>query len=192
LFAAVEKGLVICPETFAPWNNPNKPELYDRLPVPRRLDCGVNAGVIGLDRERDAGLLNVWCGLVERAFADPTLQPLISWYDQGSLIWALESLGLLDAVRPEHVRWNTCADGMWATPEGPKVRRRYHGGKYLRGELLANHPGASILHWMGRPKLSDQIDPEPVREKPAARPAAPPVQRPGRPRAPIPRTMRAH
>lgn len=84
----------------------NRPQLYERFPVPRRLTIDrPNAGVVGLRVGRDDDLLNAWVWMVARASDDPQVASWLRWWDQGALQWAMESTGRHHCVSHE-LRFN--------------------------------------------------------------------------------------
>lgn len=107
LFHEIEQGPFVIRHWDEPYPQPNHSSLYHRFRVPVRLPPGrgINSGVVGLKIDRDAELLEAWSGLVSHAAMDPTIRPLISWYDEGALQWALEETGTTERVLPWH-GWN--------------------------------------------------------------------------------------
>ncbi len=165
LFEMLKSRAVLTPELYTGVDCQNFEELYERAPVKARSEgLAINAGVMGFDRERDADIIDAWCGFVERCFAEPDLKPLVAWYDQGALIWAVQSIGRADAVLREST-WNCLAD---RTTRGG--RRKYHADR-LREEIAAAHPGAAIVHWAGREKLDALLLPAGAPHRPAPAPA---------------------
>lgn len=82
----------------------NRPKLYERFPVPRRMTLDrPNAGVFGCDvsRPKDRQLLDCWRFMVGEAARDEEIRRTVSWFDQGSLQWALEKCGLVNCVTHE-------------------------------------------------------------------------------------------
>lgn len=77
----------------------NKDSLYSLVPpVKERLTTEQlpNNGVIGFDKSNPAHLhiLRKWAAIVTEAALSPDMQAGLSWYDEGALQLALESLGL--------------------------------------------------------------------------------------------------
>ncbi|HEY6235648.1 MAG TPA: hypothetical protein VIW69_11150 [Candidatus Elarobacter sp.] len=147
LFALLDDGPVFTPENLAPALTPNRPELYERLPIARAFDPArpaVNGGVSGWRRGRDDAALAAYIRPVAAATHDRAVRDAISWHDQGALIWAIQSLGLEDRVLSSP-RWNLSvahagvSNEMLAWDDGLVER--------LRTAL----PEVRILHWNGRP-----------------------------------------
>ena len=158
LFAYLDRGPVMFRETQAGWGAHNDPRLYERFPVPVPLSgLTVNAGVIGLDQDRDAPLLRAWCEMVRRALADPEILDLVQFDDEGALLWALHATGQIGAISDE-TSWNYSADGQWTAPVGRWERRRYVDDETLFEQIREAHPGKHIVHWIGQPKLTDTLD----------------------------------
>lgn len=102
----------------------NNPSLYrsKRFYVPPERRClrRPNAGVVGLVKGRDRELLSKWKGLVSQVAKSPSLRSLVSWYDQGALLWALEATGNRDLVR-EEIMFNCPLRTPTYDPWGPDV-----------------------------------------------------------------------
>jgi hypothetical protein len=147
LFAAIESGPVFTPENKAPQCTPNKPRLYELLPIERQFDPllpTVNAGVSGWRKDRDSAVIDAYLHAVERAAADQRVRDAISWHDQGALIWAIQSLGLEHRVSSSSA-WNLCVDNT-AIAHRPLPWNE----DFLRAAREAVGD-ANILHWNGRP-----------------------------------------
>jgi hypothetical protein len=65
----------------------------------------LNAGIIGLDRERDSAILEKWTYVIQQATKDKAVQKVTPWYDQGGLQWTMEMLNMLEIISPE-TTWN--------------------------------------------------------------------------------------
>ncbi|HEY0613588.1 MAG TPA: hypothetical protein VGC96_03060 [Candidatus Elarobacter sp.] len=147
LFAMLDDGPVFTPENHAPELAPNRPELYDLLPIARsfeRTKPVVNAGVSGWRRGRDDAALAAYTVPVAAAARDGAVRDAISWHDQGALIWAIQSLGLEHRVLAS-ARWNLCV----ANASLPQERLVWDDGIVTR--LRAALPDVRILHWNGHP-----------------------------------------
>jgi hypothetical protein len=146
LFATIAVGPIFTPENKSPQSTPNRPELYDLLPIHRpfdRLLPTVNAGVSGWRKDRDKAEIEAYLFPVARAVIDESVRDAISWHDQGALIWAIQSCGLEHRVASSSA-WNLCVDN---TPIA-------HAPIPWNDEFLAvlrdKVPQANILHWNGR------------------------------------------
>ena len=147
LFGQLEEGPVFTPVNKAPELTPNRPRLYELLPIGRRFDPRrpvVNGGVSGWRLDRDAAVLDAYIHPVAAAARDPDVMDAIAWHDQGALIWAIQSLGLEERVLPSS-DWNLCVDHIKLDPEA----LRWDAG--LCGRLRAALPEVRLLHWNGTP-----------------------------------------
>ena len=145
LFGFLEDGPVFTPENKAPEQTPNRPRLYELLPIGRTFDPRVptvNGGVSGWRRGRDETALEAYIRPVSAAARDPDVMDAISWHDQGALIWAIQSLGLEDRVVSSPL-WNLCVDHV----RQPDDVMRWDPG--LCDRLRAALPEVRLLHWNG-------------------------------------------
>ncbi len=111
LFGFLDDGPVFTPENNNPADTPNKPELYDLLPIARPFDPlepRVNGGVSGWDLVRDSAVLDAYIYPIARACEDERVRDAISWADQGALIWAIQKCGMEHRVL-DSAKWNLCA-----------------------------------------------------------------------------------
>jgi hypothetical protein len=151
LLEKLDCGPVFTPELFNPASVVNSPRLYELRPVEFEMTAAaVNSGVLALDKQRDAALLENWTDCIRSAVASPELRAAISYTDQGALIWAIHNAGLAGCVLGEG-SWNFPANGLAHDRAGQ--RKRYRWGQGLLDELRGDHPGAAVVHWMGQPKL---------------------------------------
>jgi len=145
LFALLREGPVFTSENLAPEVTANKPALYDLLPISRDFDPNqpaVNGGVSGWDLVRDKAALQAYMYPIEQAWQNPDVKTAISWHDQGSLIWAIQKLGLEKRVQTD-LRWNLCVKHTQAF--GKKYSWDVAGLEILRNDV----PEANLLHWNG-------------------------------------------
>jgi hypothetical protein len=145
LFGLLEDGPVFTPEHNAPGVTPNKPELYDLLPIARRFDPlepRVNAGVSGWDLVRDSAILDAYIYPVARACEDERVRNAISWHNQGALIWAIQKCGMEHRV-VDTVNWNLCVvhTSLFARPIAWTDR--------FLADVKKAVPDANVLHWNG-------------------------------------------
>ncbi len=146
LFAMLDDGPVFTPENKAPQLTPNRPALYEHLPIQRDFDPQlpvVNGGVSGWRRGRDDAALEAYIFAVAAAARVRLVREAIAWHDQGALIWAIQSLGLEDRVLSTPM-WNLCVDHAAASAE----TLAWNDGLVER--LRAALPEVKILHWNGR------------------------------------------
>jgi hypothetical protein len=126
---------------------PNKPELYDLLPIERTFDRTsplVNGGVSAWRKRRDAGALDAYIHVVTSAACDPRVMDAVSWHDQGALIWAIQALSLEGRVLGSS-RWNLAIDNVALPPE----TLAWDDG--LTDRLRSALPDVGLVHWNGRP-----------------------------------------
>ena len=145
LFALLDDGPVFTPENHAPHATPNKPELYELMPIDRPFDPlepRINAGVSGWDLKRDKAVLDAYMQVVARACEDERVREAVSWHDQGALIWAIQSLGLQARVQGAWI-WNFCARHA-LLHEAPVPL-----GQDFLPMLRSRLPEVNLLHWNG-------------------------------------------
>ncbi len=145
LFAMLGDGPVLTPENKAPHATPNAPRLYELMPIARDFDpllpC-VNAGVSGWRRGRDEALLAAYIEPVRRAARDPEVRAAIAWWDQGALIWGIQSTGLEHRVLDSWT-YNLCVSNASVA----RSVLRWDDG--LADRLRMALPDVAILHWNG-------------------------------------------
>jgi hypothetical protein len=146
LFEQLADGPVFTPENKAPELTPNSARLYELLPIRRDFDPQlptINAGVSGWRRGRDDEALEAYIRPVVAAARDPEVMRAISWHDQGSLIWAIQHLGLEHRVVSSPL-WNLCVDHVELPPE------LMTWDIDLCDRLRLALPHVRLLHWNGR------------------------------------------
>lgn len=145
LFDLLEQGPVFTPENLAPERTPNKPALYDLLPIERAFNpespC-INAGVSGWDTERDRPVLAAYRYPILRACHDLAVRDAIAWHDQGALIWAIQKTGMEPRVL-DTLAFNMCVKhtGLLNTPLSWRPD--------IAVELAERVPDACVVHWNG-------------------------------------------
>jgi hypothetical protein len=147
MFAMLECGPVFTPENKAPLLAPNRPELYELLPIRRAFDPAiptVNGGVSAWRHGRDDAALDAYVAPVVAAARDRAVRDAISWHDQGALIWAIQSLGLEHRVLRSPM-WNLCVDHAGV----PSAMLAWDDG--IVDRLRTALPEVRILHWNGSP-----------------------------------------
>lgn len=145
LFALLDNGPVFTPENFAPEVTPNKPELYELLPIARSFDPReprVNSGVSGWDLIRDKDTLDAYGFAVESAFEDARIHDAISWREQGALIWAIQKTGMEHRVQQTTV-WNRCVI------HTPLRERPVPWNDDFLASARKAVPDANLIHWNG-------------------------------------------
>jgi hypothetical protein len=147
LFALLDQGPVFTPENNAPEATPNKPELYDLLPITRAFDPllpAVNAGVSGWDLLRDKVVLEAYMYPIRQACEDSRIREAIAWHDQGALIWAIQKTGLEQRV-VDSWQWNLCVRHTALAQQAPPWNPDF------LDNLRRAVPQANLLHWNGFP-----------------------------------------
>jgi hypothetical protein len=110
MLSRLDNAPFIAEETLAPDATDNPEELYTWLPLggprDRRNRLRLNAGLSGWDRDRDAHLLDAYQFPIRLIFLAGVLpRDTLRWWDQGSLIWALQQAGYDDTLLQDR-RWN--------------------------------------------------------------------------------------
>ncbi|NBQ67386.1 MAG: hypothetical protein EBU46_00570 [Nitrosomonadaceae bacterium] len=156
LVSLVKQQPFIMPDIYNPDVTPNKPELYQQLPIYAAIDdtVKINAGIIGINPNRDSQLFDQWIDCCYQALRNPEIRASVSWSDQGALIWALQrsqrqSTTILDAA----VRFNCPANFTKGGKEGGQRKSYKDSGYQFLEELAVDHPSTNIVHWMGNGKL---------------------------------------
>lgn len=147
LYHMLEEGPVFTTENHDAAATPNRPELYEHLPIERPFNPGVpavNAGVSGWDLERDHAALQGYMYPVIRACRDPAIRDAISWHDQGALIWSIQRHGLEHRVLADW-KWNLCVR------HTSVLGRQLVWGNLVVDGLRRSVPDANLLHWNGVP-----------------------------------------
>jgi len=145
LFDMLDEGPVFTRENLAPDRTANSPALYRLLPIERTFDPALpvlNAGVSGWDLERDRDILEAYGHPVREAFRSTKVKKAISWWDQGALIWGVQSTGQEHRVATS-TRWNLCVKHTVA------AERSYAWDESVLDELRRDVPDAAVLHWNG-------------------------------------------
>lgn len=148
LFAMLEDGPVFtASDPLDIGMTGNMPKLYELMPVDNVLsdEPHINAGVIGIDLTRDIDLLNSYKMLVLRAAEDPNLKSMISWYDQGALIWAILKCSLCHRIAD--TSWNRSVASLGA--EAVSRLEKFQVSDDLFESIRLAFPGINILHWYG-------------------------------------------
>lgn len=155
LFTQLADGPLIFTDT-ADVEVANDPRLYARLPIagPIVPETRINAGVIGLSRQRDYRVLAASCYAVMWAAMNPAQRNWVAWADQGALLWAVQALGLQDRVRDNAV-WNFPMQGRESLVQRTLAERRS-----LKELLCAELPDVRITHWLGADKLAGIVERE--------------------------------
>jgi hypothetical protein len=145
LFGLLDTGPVFTPENWDPAATPNKPELYDLLPISRTFDPlepRVNGGVSGWDLLRDSAVLDAYIYPIMRACEEERIANAISWHDQGSLIWAIQNCGLQHRV-VDTPNWNLCV------VHTPVAEKPIPWDSQFLANVKKEVTGANLLHWNG-------------------------------------------
>lgn len=158
LFAALDESPYFVCDAFAPNICYNDPSIYGDS-VGREVP--INSGVVGVALPRDSDLLALWARRCQECLDSDELRSKVSLYDQGALIWAIRELGLSDCAQTSKT-WNWPAKRnpyeLTPQPRWPSGEPTRLGGTLLQ-QIAADNPGAGIVHYAGRPKLSDLLKP---------------------------------
>ena len=133
----------------------NDPRLYQYLPIPEgvsTIGTNVNSGVVGLDRQRDAAILNSWAWAAQWIAMRPPMQKLSAWADQGLLLWALHrnnATNLIDL---------NLACNRPAFEQDGLLSSAFREGRTILAELHRRFPEDTIVHFLGLQKLSSLLD----------------------------------
>jgi hypothetical protein len=145
LYKMLEDGPVFTPENNAPEATPNRPELYELLPIHRTFDPlepRVNGGVSGWDLIRDRSLLEAYMYPITQACDDERVRSAISWHDQGALIWAIQKFGMEHRVVAS-ATWNLCVS------HTSLVEKPIPWDEYFLNNIRDRVAYANLLHWNG-------------------------------------------
>jgi len=146
MFSELEHGPVFTPENKAPHVTANDPLLYDYAKIGRSFDPNrplINAGVSGWRKSRDGDVLWAYLDMIERAMDEPVLRRLISWHDQGCLIWAIQKTGKEGRV-VDTFDWNLSVENTALKDMSISY------GPALLDTIRRLVPEAAIVHWNGR------------------------------------------
>lgn len=152
-FGLIDRSPLLINDRFGPATQ-NDPRLYEVLPLPNDVaigSWGLNTGVVGVCKRRDAELLARWADAVHWATRHANNRHLLRWRDQGALIWAIYQTDLAFVVRHDVV-WNYPA-----ACDANLIASATIAQRSLWDELRARFPTAKILHWYGVPKLSELL-----------------------------------
>jgi hypothetical protein len=129
----------------------NLAPLYELYPVPGPIyDGGINAGVIGMDLDRDARLVRQWRKMCLLAVADhghDGIGQMARWGDQGALLWAIHKVGLASKIKDDIMRWNYTPNRIG----NAKAYRRY-GSPEMIEAISRDYPSPAVIHFAGLPK----------------------------------------
>ena len=166
IFAKINDGIFFTADYFAPQTCLNDPRLYEEYsaPVPSEHEnIAINTGVLGYRFPRDKHIFEKWLKNVDIVNKNPHLKNYIKLYDQGVFIWTMREMGSIGKINVD-LKYNCPAkrnlyeydedenDYKWPSPNTPRM-----GGDIFDNIKLDN-PGAVIVHFAGKPKLSDLIE----------------------------------
>ena len=154
-FDLISAGPVVTPENLAPDKTANPAELLDHLPLSRSgstpvPDILLNAGVSGWCLERDRPLLEAYNYPVRRIFQSKSLHSdLVSWHDQGCLIWALQNAGFDSSILQDS-HWNLCVKNSHLS-RMPSIDRHADDDELRQwlNKARSLESDACIVHWNG-------------------------------------------
>lgn len=130
----------------------NSDYLYHKHKVKNRHNSVfINAGILGLDKQRDKQLIDEWVGLIKNAIMDNKSLEALRWWDQGAINWAIERTGMLKSICFNH-KWNEPGfrpssnatpteflDG-WTNPNNTVIMHYAGDGKPWKGWRSASVP----------------------------------------------------
>lgn len=145
LIEKAEKQFTVFYDAFSPQTAKNNPLLYKEFQVTEPT-LVINSGVIGCHRKRDAAILKQWDENSRLIQTDERLRKLTAYDDQGCLLLAMQQLGMLEP-RMSHAH----PDISWNYP----AKRNNYGRCDLIRAAINDNPLARIIHYAGRPKLSE-------------------------------------
>jgi hypothetical protein len=160
MFEKALETFFVMADNFAPHDCLNDDRLYEEYPsevTEAEAKIALNSGVIGIRMPRDKKIIREWEERTKIVARNPHLMKYISLYDQGTLLWAMRDLKLLDKVikKPEwnhNAKRNAYEDGVmaqrWPVPDIPRM------GGDLFEEVKFDNPDAIIAHYAGLPKLT--------------------------------------
>jgi hypothetical protein len=153
LFTAIQSQFVVVKHwrDEKTYERPNKPELYEILPVECRFNDKVNAGVLGFDLVRDDLFIRTFCKIVSECEFNAELPKYIGWHDEGCLHWTLQHLKMKDSIvnyRP----WNDYVHSYTLTNDSvfPTAQRITNNVKTFVKKMPIKD--AVILHYSSNPK----------------------------------------
>lgn len=162
--AMFEQALIdffVMKDTFAPLSCLNNNLLYDEFQpqhelTDREKTIALNSGVIGIQFPRDEYIIEEWENRTIIAISRDDIKKHISLYDQGTLLWAMRDLNILDKIidKPE---WNHNAKRN--AYEHDKIEYKWpYGVSHMGGDLFDqvkyDNQNVTIAHYAGLPKLS--------------------------------------
>ena len=161
LVSNIEQSFTVIQDYFAPNTTYNDPHLYDIHPSSNlEPEKALNSGVVGLALPRDQYILDEWNKRSQMAADDERVRKCISLYDQGTLIWAMKELGILEMVLDRR-EWNH-APIRHVYEASPNVIWPF-GDQTMGGDLFSemryDNPNAIIAHFAGEPKITDLLIP---------------------------------
>lgn len=155
----ITQSFTVMEDYFAPLTTINDTKLYDIYPSNNsQPEKALNSGVVGFMLPRDRYILDEWISRSKLAVSNEDCMKCISLYDQGTLIWAMKELKILDLIidKPE---WN-CAPKRHAYEAAPNHKwpfGQHSMGGDLFNEIRYDNPGAIVVHFAGCPKLTDLL-----------------------------------
>lgn len=142
MFKKAQERFFVVQDYFAPQYCHNKSQLYDHYAVEQPTNRNVvNSGVLGGSFPRDDVVVDRWVNNVEDAHREKSVYDGITLHDQGALLLAIHQLGIADSVLNIKC-WNY-----------PARRLFYDTHTDIVDAVINDHPGVSIIHYAGAPKL---------------------------------------
>lgn len=154
IFADTYNGEKICA---------NHKDLYKHLPVKYEYTKTVpQAGVLGLCKKRDNGLISSWLWAVQWALEHREHSHLFSWWDQGAFLWALQKEQLTHLINTDN-SWNKIIEVRRAEndPFTPLLKDCLLQNKNFLEVLKSQYPDVNLIHYAGgNNKLSKRFSHE--------------------------------
>lgn len=144
LLESIDAGPLILRHWDEAYDYPNDESLYDLFPTRTRFANKrlLNAGVLGIRKSRDlrADWFLTWRDMVLKSIGSAKLRSLISYYDEGALIWALEATASVELITNRQ-EWNRFV-GLSRIGSVPELARALH------------EPTDDVVwHFSGNPKV---------------------------------------
>tara|TARA_R110000751_G_scaffold41702_6_gene97606 strand:+ start:56 stop:1747 length:1692 start_codon:yes stop_codon:yes gene_type:complete len=157
LFHKLNDKFLITKDYFAPLSCKNDQSLYDQFPEakvpPLQEDIVINSGVVGVQYPRDIKIIESWIDKTSKVIADPSLKEKVALYDQGTLLWTLRELKLLNVIIDDpSINGNAKRNG-YERHTKTKWPSSIIGGTLLE-EIKTDNPDKIVAHYAGLPKLS--------------------------------------
>lgn len=97
------------------WINPellrqNNKTLYELYPVQENTEFNINAGVFGINKNKDSNILQEWLHMVKITLKNDTIRNYVVNWDEGSLLWAIKKTKNKIKIVDENSKYNFFCD----------------------------------------------------------------------------------